>query len=66
MTDKIIAALEAEKAKVLSDKAEYGWTAKDTAWHRAFGKLAGINYALSLLRNDDTDRAFREANRMQI
>lgn len=51
MNEKVIAALEKKKAEVLAHRVEFGWTPKDKAWHRAFGRLCGINYALDLLQN---------------
>ena len=48
--DAVREALEKRKAEIKTATQDHGWTNVDTAWHRAFGELSGLNYALEELR----------------
>lgn len=41
---------EIEQIKLKTDRC--GWTPNDTAWHRAFGEIAGMHRILELIDPD--------------
>jgi hypothetical protein len=50
--DRQLAAMILDEIeKVREDQRRFGWSPNSSAWHRAFGKLAGLHTVLSLVED---------------